>query len=84
MNNNKVLILLFCVIYDLCISCHKTQPQGTTAPVPPAKIFYNPATFVMGADLSYINQVQDYGGVYKDSNTVKDPFIILKTMVPMW
>jgi arabinogalactan endo-1,4-beta-galactosidase len=75
MTINK-LIALGCFL--ICTSCHKTQPQGTTAPVPPAKVFYNPGTFVMGADLSYINQVQDYGGVYKDSATVKDPFIIFK------
>ncbi len=32
----------------------------------------------MGADLSFVNYVQDYGGVYKDSGVVKDPFLIFK------
>lgn len=72
----KKLILLCCCLTGA--SCHKTQPQSTTAPVLPAKVFYNPNTFVMGADLSYVNQVQDYGGVYKDSGVVKDPFTIFK------
>ena len=32
----------------------------------------------MGADLSYVNEIEDFGGVYKDSNTVKDAFTIFK------
>ncbi len=32
----------------------------------------------MGADLSYVNEVQDYGGSYKDSGVTKDPFTIFK------
>ena len=32
----------------------------------------------MGVDLSYVNQVEDYGGVYRDSGRVKDCFKILK------
>lgn len=32
----------------------------------------------MGVDLSYVNQVEDYGGIYKDSGKVKDPFRIMK------
>jgi arabinogalactan endo-1,4-beta-galactosidase len=32
----------------------------------------------MGVDLSYVNQVEDYGGVYSDSGKVKDCFKILK------
>jgi arabinogalactan endo-1,4-beta-galactosidase len=75
MTINKLTLLCCCL---LCASCHKTQPQSTAAPALPAKVFYNPSTFVMGADLSYINQVQDYGGVYKDSGVVKDPFTIFK------
>ena len=42
------------------------------------KKFYGYTEFVMGADLSYVNQVQDYGGIYKDSGKIKDPFTILK------
>jgi arabinogalactan endo-1,4-beta-galactosidase len=75
MTINKLTLLCCCL---LCASCHKTQPQSTAAPALPAKVFYNPSTFVMGADLSYVNQVQDYGGVYKDSGVVKDPFTIFK------
>ncbi|MEX2477150.1 MAG: glycosyl hydrolase 53 family protein [Gracilimonas sp.] len=32
--------------------------------------------FVMGADLSYVNQILDHGGVYKDDGDEKDPYQI--------
>ena len=32
----------------------------------------------MGVDLSYVNQIEDYGGTYSDSGKVKDCFKILK------
>jgi arabinogalactan endo-1,4-beta-galactosidase len=41
-------------------------------------VFYTPDKFVMGTDLSYVNQVEDYGGVFKDSGQVKDVFKLLK------
>ena len=34
--------------------------------------------FVMGVDLSYINQVEDYGGVYKESGQVTDVYKLFK------
>ena len=60
----------------LFVKCDKkanSQPPATDQ-----RKFYPWTQFVMGADLSYVNQVQDYGGVYKDSGVVKDPFIIFK------
>ena len=47
-------------------------------PLPVTKIFYTTDKFVMGADLSSVNGVQDYGGVYKDSGATKDPYIVFK------
>jgi len=36
-------------------------------------------TFYYGADLSYVNEMEDCGAVYKDSNDItKDPYIIFK------
>ncbi|MBS1511144.1 MAG: glycosyl hydrolase 53 family protein [Bacteroidetes bacterium] len=58
-------------------SCKKNVTD-TPATTPPQKVYYSTSQFVMGADLSYVNQVQDYGGVYKDSGIVKDPFLIFK------
>jgi arabinogalactan endo-1,4-beta-galactosidase len=36
------------------------------------------ASFVMGADLSYVNQILDHGGIYRDSAQVEDPYVIFK------
>jgi arabinogalactan endo-1,4-beta-galactosidase len=42
------------------------------------KKFYRWDEFNMGVDLSYVNQVEDYGGLYRDSEKVKDCFQLLK------
>lgn len=34
--------------------------------------------FIKGVDLSYVNQVEDHGGVFKDRSLVKDPFGLMK------
>ena len=74
----KKLVAAGCLIGALCIiSCTKKTPGDPVPPVP-SKIVYDWNKFVMGADLSYVNQVQDYGGVYKDAGVVKDPFNIFK------
>jgi arabinogalactan endo-1,4-beta-galactosidase len=39
-----------------------------------ARMYYTADEFVMGADLSYVNQILDYGGTYKDSGQIKDPY----------
>ena len=61
-------------------SCKKTTGGGVTpiTPVTSSRVFYTTDKFVMGGDLSYTNQVQDYGGVFKDSSKVKDPFLLCK------
>jgi arabinogalactan endo-1,4-beta-galactosidase len=38
--------------------------------------FYTPSEFTMGADLSYVNQILDHGGAYKDSGKIADPYHI--------
>ncbi|MGC4101211.1 glycoside hydrolase family 53 protein [Ferruginibacter sp.] len=73
----KGLLLSCLLIGGFCCSCSKKNNPAAN-PAPPAKVFYNYNTFVMGSDLSYVNEVQDYGGVYKDSGVVKDPFVIFK------
>lgn len=42
------------------------------------RTFYSPDTFIMGADLSYVNQILDHDGVYRDSGKIKDPYLIFK------
>lgn len=67
--------LRFCLIGALCsiiISC----TSKVSAQLP--RNVYKWEYFVMGADLSYVNQVEDYGGVYKDSGKATDPFMIFR------
>jgi arabinogalactan endo-1,4-beta-galactosidase len=69
------IFFLFCFLNAVFYtSCKKSSAQNTQI----ARVFYDPAKFVMGADLSYVNQVEDYGGFYKDSGNNKDPFVIFK------
>jgi arabinogalactan endo-1,4-beta-galactosidase len=68
-------------------ACTKQDPKPVVV-VPPVVVtppvatdtrtFYTPKTFVMGGDLSYVNQIEDNGGVYRDSAKAKDPFRLLK------
>jgi arabinogalactan endo-1,4-beta-galactosidase len=56
-------------------SCHiKKEIAGGIS-----KKYYSWNEFSMGVDLSYVNQVEDYQGIYQDSNKVKDLFLIMKS-----
>ncbi len=49
----------------LSASCKKEEILGKTK-------------FVFGADLSYVNQILEHGGVYRDNAQIKDPYQIFK------
>lgn len=68
-------LLIFIIILPLT-SCKKSG-NGNTNPAETTK-YYKPSEFVMGADLSYVNQILDHGGVYKDSGNITDPYLIFK------
>lgn len=40
-------------------------------------VFHAPETFVLGVDLSYVNQILDHGGSYQDALGVRSPYAIL-------
>lgn len=62
----SVLIpLVILAFLMLSTSCKKEDILGKTQ-------------FVMGADLSYVNQILEHGGVYRDNGQVKDPYRIFK------
>ena len=71
---SRIFILFFFFNAVLNTSCKNTAAQSAT----PSPVFYSTGKCVMGADLSYVNQVEDYGGVYKDAGSNKDPFVIFK------
>jgi arabinogalactan endo-1,4-beta-galactosidase len=60
-------------------SCGAQQQTPAATPSPtPARVSYTVDRFVMGADLSYVNQIQDHGGAYKDGGQARDPYHIFK------
>jgi len=42
------------------------------------RVFYTHDQFSMGADLSYVNQILDHYGVYRDSGIILNPYVIFK------
>jgi arabinogalactan endo-1,4-beta-galactosidase len=63
----------------ILLACTKQNMKPVDPPiVTDGRIFYKPETFVMGGDLSYVNQIEDNGGIYQDSSKAKDPFRLLK------
>ncbi len=78
MKNKEMIISVALSVIISCFSCNKNTTVNTNTAQNGNKQYYPYTQFVMGADLSYVNQVQDYGGVYQDSGTVKDPFTIFK------
>ena len=73
----KFFMVLGLVVFLFGASCTQNNPA---VPVTPTNnnTGYSWDKFVMGADMSFTNQVQDYGGVYSDSGKVRDPFRIMK------
>jgi arabinogalactan endo-1,4-beta-galactosidase len=72
--NAKLYVIGFVSLVLLSFTCKKqAQPSPGEK-----KTFYSWEKFSMGVDLSYVNQVEDYGGVYKDSGKNKDVFRIMK------
>ena len=71
----KNILLIIGAVWLASFSCKKDDPANNTTV---EKKFYRWDEFNMGVDLSYVNQVEDYGGVYSDSGKVKDCFKILK------
>jgi arabinogalactan endo-1,4-beta-galactosidase len=70
----KIPILLILMMCFLGISCQKqsVEPDGNIG------ITYSLEKFCMGADLSYVNQVEDHGGIFKELSKEKDPFVLFK------
>lgn len=66
---------LFVFFYLTIIACQGDTStdnggNGSTPPQEPTP------EFVMGADLSYVNQILDHGGTYQDSGAVENPYKI--------
>ena len=79
LSKNTFFLLMIIIVgcsFSL-FSCKKSNDNTVVTPIV-TKTFYSWNQFVMGADLSYVNQLEDNGAIYKDSGTAKDPFLIFK------
>jgi arabinogalactan endo-1,4-beta-galactosidase len=67
--------LFISVLVLFLFSCKRTTENN-----PPAvtRTFYSADQFVMGADLSYVNQIIDFGGYYQDSGKVENAYLIFR------
>lgn len=70
------LFLFITVVY--CISCKNNKLVENNSGIDTLKVLYEPEQFCMGADLSYINQILDFGGTFSDSGEIVDPYLIFK------
>jgi len=68
-----IIILVLLAVY----SCHKDANDRNHSQSD-SGTYYTLGQFCMGADLSYVNQIEDHGGEYLDSGQVRDPFRIFK------
>ncbi len=73
----KKLVSLLLLIPVIFASCNKSS-EGPSSSENSTPVHYTWQTFSMGVDLSYVNELQDYGVAYQDSGKVMDPFVILK------
>lgn len=74
----KQIALFFLLVVAIFPACKKSVAQPLVSANNDSTKFYKWTQFVMGVDLSFVNQIQDYGGIYKDSNVVRDPYTIFK------
>jgi arabinogalactan endo-1,4-beta-galactosidase len=72
-NENKNMTLHNRLILSLTIilmCCSSSDPAVDNPPID------NNDTFYFGADLSYVNQILDHGGVYKVNGNVENPYTL--------
>lgn len=77
MKSHFLLILLLVLNF----ACKDKKASGGVDPIHeenPKIHLFTADEFAMGVDLSYVNQIEDHGGIYRDSSKVRDPFRIMK------
>lgn len=79
-----LLLVAGCFIISACQAQNATSPDNSnnqnsgdsTGTQEQQRIYYSRNQFVMGADLSYANEILDHGGTYSDSGAVENPYKI--------
>lgn len=70
----RIWLLLPAVVLVASLSFCRRQNDNPVQ----GRTFYTTDMFVMGADLSYVNQILEHNGVYRDSGKTKDPYRIFR------
>lgn len=71
------VLVLSALVWGIFVSA-SCQSKSTPQKEVPTRKFYRWDEFCMGADLSYVNQIEANGGVYRDSGSVRDVFTIFR------
>lgn len=69
----KLTSLITFLTYSLFLTLAACSADDSPAPKPPVEL-----DFYFGADLSYVNQIVDKGGVFKENFTQTDPYQIFR------
>ncbi|SFE68251.1 glycoside hydrolase family 53 protein [Thermophagus xiamenensis] len=74
MRKFPILLVVFSLITILTYGCSgKEQPDPTGNEEQDIEL----KPYILGVDLSYVNQIEDHGGIYKRDNKPEDPFMLL-------
>lgn len=68
----------FAILLTLILFTGCNNNDGSKKDPSEERVFYSHGDFSMGADLSYVNQIIDYGGLYRDSGKTTDPYVIFR------
>jgi arabinogalactan endo-1,4-beta-galactosidase len=66
LRNSLAVVFMFCFLH-----CKEDTKEIIDPPVVKTDFYF-------GADLSYVNQILDHGGIYKDGGSVQSPYKIFK------
>jgi arabinogalactan endo-1,4-beta-galactosidase len=73
----NIILLLTTLMVLMPLSC--STSNNPSDPMDNEEFIETPVTFYYGADLSYVNEMEDCGATYLDANNItKDPYIIFK------
>jgi len=70
------MLLLFSTACSSDSSIGPTINDGNEQPTESDPVYYSTDQFVMGADLSYVNQILDHGGTFSVDGEVENPYKI--------
>jgi arabinogalactan endo-1,4-beta-galactosidase len=79
--NRKLMLFSSAFLLSVALfsfGCKKKMTDVFTPQPTDNRVFYKPNDFVMGVDLSYVNQLEDNNVRFRDSSKAKDVFVLLR------